>query len=191
MVTILEKIFQNENFQNNIEDKIAKEINGKNATVIDDDEGLAYGIVIDYVIDSAMNLTESSIEDLKWSLKLEFTGEATVEYKKYGTTETDATRTLEGSGSAIVLVTIPSEVLTIEDVNDIIDDLDIEIEEASAYTEEEDELDEELHNKLEKEDEEYHKRRSELESLSVEALIDKIMSLENEIVQLKKQILDK
>ncbi len=187
MATIVEKICQSETFIRMLEETLSEDINGEDGSVIDYNEGQAYGYVVGYEIVSDINFKSFSVEDFTLQLELEFTGNATINYKRSGTDEEYDDKTLQGLGTARVSVAVPSEVLTIENIEDIIKDLEIEVDEFLAHLTEEDEAVEEN----EKAFTEYMERRSTLELLSVDVLIDKMMFLEDKVIMLEKQILDK
>lgn len=176
MTTIINKICQNENFIRMLEEAISNDIDGMDSSVVDYNEGRAYGSVTSYDIISSINFKSYNVENLNVTFELEFTGEANINYKKPGTDGEDDDKTIEGFGSANVRVTVPDRVLIVEDIDDIIKDFEIEVTDVSAYLNEEDEVDEEGLN----ESEEYFERRSKLESLSTDTLIDMIISLEKE-----------
>ena len=209
MNQIINELCENETFIEMLKDAIRGEMQGKPGRAIDYDEGQVTGGVGYYEIISNLNLKNIICEDLGCSLELGFTGDATIHYKKDSSTveDTDSEKTLQGLGSAVVLITIPRKVKATENIDDIIKDLEIKVIKAFGYTEEEanfesdgqlQELAEELIEEAERDNEKYRVRRAELESLSVDILVDSIISLEdkvieleNRIVQLKKQVSDK
>jgi hypothetical protein len=186
MTTIVNKICQSETFIKMLEEKISEDINGEDGSVVDYNEGRVDGHVIDYTIVSDIIFKSSTVEGFTLELELEFTGDATINYKRVGTDEEYDDKTLQGLGTAIVSVAVPSDILTIENVEDIIKDLEIEVGEFSAYLTEEDEIDEKALNEAEESFNEYIERRSTFESLSIDALIDKIISLEDKVMMLEK-----
>ena len=137
MTTIVNQICQSETFIRMLEEKLSEDINGEDGSVIDYNEGRADGHVVGYVIVSDITFKSSSVEDFTVKLELEFTGDATINYQRVGTDEEYDDKTLQGLANARVSVAVPSEVLTIENVEDIIEDLEIEVDEFSAYLTEE------------------------------------------------------
>lgn len=179
MASILTQILQDETFIEKLQEAIIDDLISKDATVWDYLHGQIQGNVTAYDIISEISFDNlnHNIEDLVWSIKLEFTGEATIGYTN--SDGEDDEKTITGLCRSNATITFPSNTLALENIKDIISNIEFELD-SEAALDEEHPMDE-LNNDA-------RERDSELYSMSKDELRREVIRLEKEIAELKKQM---
>src|ERR687886_1921438 len=136
MASILTQILQDETFIEKLQEAIIDDLISKDATVWDYQHGQIQGNVTAYNIVSEISFDKSkhNIENLIWSIALEFAGEATIGY-----TNSDGEydeKPLTGLCKSNATLTFPSNTLALENIKDIISNIEFELD-SSAYLGEE------------------------------------------------------
>jgi len=184
MASILTQVCQDKTFIERLQKAIIDDLMNQDANIWDYQHGQIQGNVTAYDIISIISeisfdndKLNHNIEDLIWSIELEFEGEATIGYTNLD--GEDDEKTLTGLGSTSATITFPSNTLALENIQDIICNIEFELD-SSAYLDEEHPLDE-LNNDA-------RERESELYSMSEDRLRHEVIRLEKEIAELKKQM---
>lgn len=183
MTAIINQIRDNENFIEKIKESVNDYYYGESQVVELYTEPPTEGSITSTEITSKINFKkeQETFEDLSWYIELEFDIELSVECL---TSEgKSCTEPLTGLCKTDARVELPSNILTIDDIQDIISAIEIEIitcDFERDKTKEEEEAENEYLV--------YSEWQSEIASMSEEAIIGKFIEMEKEIASLKSVV---
>ncbi|MBD2169374.1 hypothetical protein H6G04_33990 [Calothrix membranacea FACHB-236] len=125
MSSILSQILQHENFIEEVKDLIQNKVIDMDGIGYDSLDGSIEGTVSDYVVLSEIEFKNVTGDSLEWSFDFELTGEATISY--LNSDGSDGESEVLGLCKGTVKVTLPDDTLTIDNIENIITNLELDI----------------------------------------------------------------